>query len=111
MVLLEVHPHRVSALPLERQTPRSVHMYAIAGGPTLQSMEIESWHVDVRGKSRLVEHIQADQRTTLKILPNSGASSGLEQLSEPRVLEALDHRREVSCITRHVVNSDMTALT
>jgi hypothetical protein len=27
------------------------------------------------------------------------------------VLEAFDHRRPVSCMTRHVVNSDVTALT
>jgi hypothetical protein len=86
-------------------------MHAIAIGPTLQSMEIEPWHVDVRGESRLVEYLQADQRATLKVLPNPGASPGLEQLSEPRVLEALDHRRPVSCITRHIVNSDVTALT
>jgi hypothetical protein len=62
-------------------------------------MEIEPWHVDVRWEGRLVEHLQANQRATLKILPDPVASAGLEQLPEPRVLEALDHRRSVSCMT------------
>ena len=109
MVLLEVNQHSVSVLPLERQTPRSVHMHAIADGPTLQSMEIEPWHVDVRGESRLVEYLQADERATLKVLSHSWASPGFEQFTEPRVPEALDHRRQVSRVTRHIVKCDATS--
>ena len=109
VVLLDVNPHRVAVLPLERQTPRSVDVHAVADGPTLQPMEIEPWHVDVRGQSRLVEYLQADQRATVKVLSYPGASPRLEQFAEPRVPKVLDHQIQVSRITRHIVKFHMTA--
>jgi hypothetical protein len=83
--LLEVDPHPVSVLPLERQTPRSVDVHAVADGPTLPPMEVETRHVEVREERGLVEYLQANQRATLKVLSYPAASPCFEQLAEPRV--------------------------
>jgi hypothetical protein len=45
MILLKIDPQGITALPLKRDTPRTINVDAVALGQTMKTMEIEAWHL------------------------------------------------------------------
>jgi hypothetical protein len=84
-------------------------MQAVTNGLALEFVEVEARDVDVREQHGLVEDLQPQQRTPLQIGSDTRAPTGLEELTEPGVPEASDHRDEcraygdmLSSIARHL---------
>jgi hypothetical protein len=62
----------------------------------MESMEVESGHVQIRQRLSVVQGVEAPQATHLQILPYATTAPMLEQLSKPSMLEAFDHVETVT---------------
>jgi 7,8-dihydro-6-hydroxymethylpterin-pyrophosphokinase len=47
MILLKIDPQGITALPLERDTPRTIDVDAVALEQTMKTMEVEAWHLKI----------------------------------------------------------------
>src|SRR5262249_53951191 len=84
MVWLQVDTHRLAGGPLERYTPRPVHVQAVARQlESAQRMEIESWHVELRQLGRRVQRIEPAQSAVAEVGPHLGGVSRPNSSASP----------------------------
>jgi hypothetical protein len=63
MILLKINPEYITLLPFKCDTPRAVDVDAIALGHTVESMEVESRHVQIRQGLGVVQGAETPQAT------------------------------------------------
>jgi hypothetical protein len=100
MILFEVNAPGVTIDLLERNTPWSVHMKAVAPRRSSQRVKVETRDLQVAQHSRVIQGVQPAQGAPLQILPHPGTPAGLEQLCQPFVPEVSDHRADVRRTSR-----------
>ena len=97
MVLLQVHPVRLTIVELEGDTPRTVDMDRKARRPIpSQAMKVEARQIQVRRFTCRIQRIENQQRTLLKIRSNPATPARLEELAQPFVLPGSYHRSNVN---------------
>ena len=72
MVLFQIDPHRVVTVPLERETPRSIHVDGVALGFSLKLVEVKSRDVHVIRFAGGMQGIESTFQTRNKIGINLG---------------------------------------
>jgi hypothetical protein len=65
MILLKINPEDITLLPFKGDTPWTVDVDAIALGQTMEAMEVESGHVQIRQGLGIVQGVEAPQATHL----------------------------------------------
>jgi hypothetical protein len=65
MILLKIYPEDITLLPFKGNTPWTVDVDAIALGHTMESMEVESGHMQIRQGFGMVQGVKAPQATHL----------------------------------------------
>ena len=82
MVLLQVHPVRLTIVELEGDAPRTIDMDRITRRPIPpQAMKVETRQIQVRRLTCRIQRIQNQQRPLLKIRSNPAAPARLEELT------------------------------
>ena len=91
MILLQVNLPRVTLIPFERDTPRTIQVKAITLRLSPKGMEIEARPVELSEIRRGVERVETHQDPRAQIRGDLRRCPGLEQLTQGAASEALDH--------------------
>ena len=108
MVLLEIDPQDPTIAPFERDAPGAVDVDRVASRPAAQRVEVKARLPKRVERRRAVDRRQAHQSSVLQIGSHAGASAGLEELSQPAVPKAFNHRRYVKRDLTSDVKSHLT---
>jgi hypothetical protein len=65
MILLKINPEDITLLPFKGDTPGAVDVDAIASGHTMEAMEVESGHMQIRQGLGMVQGVETPQATSL----------------------------------------------
>jgi hypothetical protein len=86
MVLLQIHPERVTFPHFEGDAPWAVHVDRVTRRPMApQPMEIESRNMEIRCHGRRVQRIEHQERSCLQVRTNPTAPAILEELLQALV--------------------------
>jgi len=97
MVLLQVHPVRLTIVELEGDAPRTVDMDRIARRPSPpQAMKVKTRQIQVRRFACRIQRIKNQQRPLLKIRSNPATPACLEELAQAFVLPGSYHKKNVN---------------
>ena len=82
MVLLQIHPVRLTIVELEGDAPRTIDMDRKTRRPiSPQAMKVETRQIQVRRLTCRIQRIENQQRTLLKIRSNPATPARLEELA------------------------------
>ena len=91
MILLQVNLPRVTLIPFERDTPRTIQVKAITLRLSPEGMEIEARDVEIAQRRSVSQRIQSSKRPALEVRAHPSAPALVKQLLEPLVAEAPYH--------------------
>src|ERR1700761_431055 len=92
MVLLQIDTQRVACRPLERYTPRPVHVQAVARRlESAQRMEIETRNIQLRQFGCSVHRVQAPHDAIMQIGAHLAGHAASKQFSQPLVPKTANH--------------------
>jgi hypothetical protein len=91
MVLFEVDPDRVLAIPFERHAPWSVDVNGETGGLTVKPVKIEAGNIQVLGLRGSVQGIETQLDAREQIRPNTGGAPSMPQCRQSTMSERTGH--------------------
>lgn len=96
MILFQVHAPCIAIDPFEGDAPRAIDGDRVALGFPVQRVKPEARDTQVLKPLRLVQRVQDTQCSFLVIRTDAGTGSGLEQVTQALMAEALNHKGKCS---------------
>lgn len=91
MVLLNVHPHGLALVPLERDAPGPVDMQAVTLRLSAQRVKVKARHVGVFEPGSVAKGVQSPPHPRDEVGGDLCGRALVEQLRQPLVPEAANH--------------------